>query len=127
VFPRKLAVLGFGGVGRKYVAKYVLLTGKLLQVLVKPHGPVAGGRDLVALQVHELVGRYVISQNVAAFGHERSRKYDAVKYDIVLPNEMYQLGFVGSVGGGFPPFFPTLIRTILLDEPIFRRRDVPNR
>ena len=80
VLPGKIVVLGLGSVGAEHVAQYVLLAGKVPQVLVEPDGPVAGGGELVALEVEELVGGHVVREDVAvAVGLEHAGEDDAVE------------------------------------------------
>ena len=55
---------------------------------MQPNGPVAGGRDLIALQVQELIGGDIIGQNLGTFGLQDDREDDAVKDDVVLSDEM---------------------------------------
>ena len=64
VSPCEVVVLGLGGVGGEHVAEHILLALEVAQVLVEPDGPVARGRDLVAFEVEELVGGYVVGKIV---------------------------------------------------------------
>ena len=73
---------------------------------MQPHGPVARRRNLVVLQVQELVRRHVVGHDILAVGLHHHREYDAVEHDVVLADEVHQPGvFV------LPPLFP---RTPLL-------------
>ena len=70
---------------------------------MRPHGPVAGCGDLVPLEVQELVGRDVLRQDIVAVSLEHRREHDTVEHDIVLANEMHELGV-----GTLPPLLPRL-------------------
>ena len=103
VLPGEVVVLGFGGVGAEGVAEDVLLAGELLQVLVEPYGPVAGGGDFVALEVEEFVGGHVGGQDVGAVGMEHGGEDDAVEDDVVLADEVDEFAV-----GALPPFLPVV-------------------
>ena len=92
VLPGEVVVLGFGGIGGEHVAEHVLVAGEVLLVLVHPDGPAAGGRELVALEVEELVGRDVVREDVIAVGLEHGREHDAVEDDVVLADEVDEAG-----------------------------------
>ena len=103
VLPGEVVVLGLRGVRRQDVPQDVLLARELLLVLVDPDSPVAGGGDLVTLEVQELVGRDVLREDVVAVGLEHGREHDAVEDNVVLADEMHQPGL-----RILPPLFPTL-------------------
>ena len=101
--PGEVVVLGFGGVCGEHVAHHVCLAREVLQILVSPHRPVAGGGDLVAFEVQELVGRNVVREYVSAVSLEHRREHYAVEHYIVLADEVHQAGVIG-----LPPFLPTV-------------------
>ena len=88
VLPRKVIVLGLGSVGGEYIAKDVLLTGEILQILIEPYGPVARGRDLIPFEVEELISGDVLWQDVRSFSTKHRREDDTVEDDVVLTNEV---------------------------------------
>ena len=57
---------------------------------MEPHGPVARGRDLVVLQVQELVGGHVVGHDILAVGLHHHGEDDAVEHDVVLTDKMNQ-------------------------------------
>ena len=57
---------------------------------MEPYGPVARGRDLIVLQVQELVGRHVVRHDILAMGLHHHREDDAVEHDVVLADEVHQ-------------------------------------
>ena len=103
VLPRKVIVLGLGSVGREHIAKDILLTGEILQILIEPYGPVAGGRDLVPFEVEELVGGDILGQDIRPFGTKHSGEDDTVEDDIVLADEVQQAGIFA-----LPPLLPAI-------------------
>ena len=120
VAPGEVVVFGLGGIGREDVAENVLLAGEVGQIFVEPHGPVAGGRDLVALKIEEFVGRDIVGQlEVVAVGHEHRRENDAVEHDIVLADEVDHSGL-----GIFPPLLPAVGQEFLRVGDIADRSDV---
>ncbi len=68
---------------------------------MQPYGPVAGGGDLVALEVEEFVGRHVVGEDVRALGLEHRGEDDAVEDDVVLADEVDHAGV-----RVFPVLFP---------------------
>ena len=106
--PGEVVVLGFGGVGGEHVTHHVGLAREVLQILVSPHRPVAGGGDLVALEVQELVGRNVVGKYVSAVCLEHRREHNAVEHDVVFTDEVHQAGVVG-----LPPFLPAVGEELL--------------
>jgi hypothetical protein len=68
-----------------------------------PDGPVAGGGDLVALEVQELVGGDVLREDIVAVGLQHGREHDAVEHDVVLADEVDQAGL-----RVLPPLLPAL-------------------
>ena len=109
VLPAEVVVLGLGGVGREHVAQHVLLAREVLQVLVRPHGPAARGRDLVAFEVEELVGGNVVREDEAvAVGLQHRREHDAVEDDVVLADEVDQPGV-----RRLPPLLPAVGQELL--------------
>jgi len=103
IFPGKIVVLGFRGVGGEHIAQYVLLAGKIHQIFVQPDGPVPGGGNLVAFEVEEFIGRHVVWQDVGSFSLEHGRKDDAMEDDVVLADEVHQAGILV-----FPPGLPAV-------------------
>ncbi len=78
--------------------------GEILQVFVEPDGPVARGRDLVALEVQEFIGRDVLGQDEAvAIGLEHRGEHDAVEHDVVFADEMDHPRVFA-----LPPFLPAV-------------------
>ena len=103
VLPRKVIVLGFGSIGREHIAKDVLLTREILQILIEPDGPVAGGRDLVPFEVEELISRDILGQDIRPFGTKHRGEDDAVEDDVILTDEVQQAGIFA-----LPPFLPAI-------------------
>ncbi len=66
VFPGEVGVFGFGADGGQYIAQLVAAVGQLFEVFVQPHGVVARGGELLALQVEELISRYVVGHYIIA-------------------------------------------------------------
>ena len=60
VGPGEIGVLSLRSDGSQRVTQHILFAGELLNVFVCPHGPVAGGGNLVAFEVEELVGGHVV-------------------------------------------------------------------
>ena len=120
VLPRKVVVLGLGSVGAQHVAEHVLLALELLDEFVDPYGPAAGGRDLVAFQVQELVGGDIVRQDIVAIGLQHGRKDDAMEHDVVLADEMHQFRVLG-----LPPFLPGLRKQFLGVGDVTDRRVEP--
>ena len=108
VFPGKVVVFRFRGIGSQHITEHVLLAGEVFQIFVQPYCPVAGSRNLVSFQIQEFVARNVVRQDIAAFCFQHGREYDAVEHDVVFSDEMEQAGF-----GIFPPCFPTVGKQFL--------------
>ena len=104
--------------GRQDVAHRVAALGEVLEVFGHPHRPVARRADLVALEVHELVGRHVGREVVAPVLFEQDGEDDAVKDDVVLADEVDEVGL-----RVLPPVPPILV---VLFAPLHGGRDVPN-
>ena len=64
VRPSEVVIFCLGSVGREDITQYVLFAGEIIEVFVEPNRPVARGRNLVALEVEELVGGNVVGQDV---------------------------------------------------------------
>ena len=108
VLPREVVVLRLRGIGRQHVAQDVLLAGEILKIFVQPDGPVARSRYLVALQVEELVGGYIVRQDVATLGLQHGGEDDAVEDDVILADEVDEARL-----GVFPPLFPVVGQQLL--------------
>jgi hypothetical protein len=78
-----------------------LFIREIHEILVEPYRPVARGRDLVAFEVEELVGRYVVRYDIAALCLEHGREDDTMEYDVVLADEVDETG-----RRVFPPSLP---------------------
>ena len=61
---------------------------------MQPHGPILRGRNLVTLQVQELVGGYVLGEDIVAVSLQHRGEYDAVEDDVILADEVYHLGLL---------------------------------
>ena len=116
VAPRELAVLQFRHDGRQDVAHGVASLGEVFEVLCHPNRPVPRRADLVALEVHELVGRHVGREVVAPVLLEQDGEDDAVEDDVVLADEVDEVGL-----GVLPPVAPILP---VLFAPLHGGRDV---
>ena len=92
VCPGEVVVFGLRRIGSQHIAEHILLIREIHEVLVEPYRPVARGRDLVALEVEELVGRYIIRHDIAAFCLEHRWEDDTMEDDVVLANEMNEAG-----------------------------------
>ena len=75
---------------------------------MQPDCPVSRRGDLITLEVHKLVCRYVIREVVSAVSFKHSGEYDAVENDIVLADEVNHASL-----WVLPPLFP-IIRAQLL-------------
>ena len=103
VLPAEIVVLGLRSVGGQHVAHHVLLAGEVLEIFVRPYGPVARSGYLVALEVEEFVGRHVVRKDIASVGLEHRGEHYAVEHYVVLAYEMYQAGVIG-----LPPPLPII-------------------
>ncbi len=63
ITPRKVVIFCFGRIHRQHVTQDILLAGEVLQILMQPHRPIAGGRYLVAFEIQELVGGYILRKD----------------------------------------------------------------
>ena len=68
---------------------------------MQPYSPVARGGNLVILEVQELIGWHIVWQNIVAVSLQHGREYDAVEYDVVLTDEVYEASL-----WILPPFLP---------------------
>jgi len=123
--PREVRVFRLRQRRRQRVAQEVgrvLAVGEVVEELVQPHRPAATGRELAALDVEKLVGRHVLRQDVLAVRLEHGRKHDAVKDDVVLPDEVDEARVLAFLAL-FPVVFPAL-GAVLRVGPFFRGADV---
>ena len=88
IFPGKVVVLRLGRVGGKHIAEHILLARQIVEVFVEPYSTVLRRRDLVTLEVQELVSRHIVRQDERPFGAEHGREDDAVEDDVVLADEV---------------------------------------
>ena len=92
LLPAEIVIFCLGGIRRQHITQHILLAGEILHILVRPHGPAAGSRYLVSLEVQELVGRHVLREDVAvAIGLQHRREDYAVEHDVVFSDEVHQL------------------------------------
>ena len=91
VFPGEVVVFRLRRIGAEHIAQQVLPAGKIQQVFMHPDRPVARGAYLLAFDVEKLVGRHRVGQHIASVRLQHRREDDAVEYDIVFADEMYQL------------------------------------
>ena len=68
---------------------------------MQPDCPVARCRNLVVLEVQELVGRYVVGHDVLSVSTHHHREDDAVEHDVVLADEVNEAGVLI-----LPPLLP---------------------
>ncbi len=102
IFPREVIVLGFRRIGGQHITENVLFSRELLQIFMRPHGPVARGRDFVTLQIQELVGRNILRKYITVtIRLEHGREDDAMEDDVVLADKMHQLRIPA-----LPPLLP---------------------
>ncbi|CAI8254850.1 MAG: Uncharacterised protein [Flavobacteriia bacterium] len=92
ILPGKVVVFGLRRRCTKHITQHILLSGEIFEVFVQPDRPIAGGADLLAFEVQELVGRNRFGQVVRSMRHEHGRKDNAMENDVVLANEMHQAG-----------------------------------
>ena len=92
ILPGEVVVLGLRRCCTEHIAQDILLSGEIFEVFVQPDRPIAGGADLLAFKVQELVGRNRLGQVVRSMRHEHGREDDAMENDVVLANEMHQAG-----------------------------------
>ena len=121
IFPSEVVVLSFRSVGSKHIAEHVLLAREVFKIFVKPYSPVARSRDLVALEVQELVAWHIVGQDKRAFSLEHSREHDAVEHDVVLADEVDQASRIV-----LPPSFPSVGEEFLSVADIADRRIKPH-
>ena len=88
ILPGKVVVLGLWSVGCQYIAQDILLAWQIYEILVQPYCPVARGRNLIILKIQELIGWYVIRQDIVAVSLQHGREDDAVEHDVVLTDEV---------------------------------------
>ena len=55
---------------------------------MQPYCPVARGGNLIILKIQELIGWYVIRQDIVAVSLQHGREDDAVEHDVVLTDEV---------------------------------------
>ena len=122
VFPGKVIVLRLGRVGGKHIAEHILLARQIVEILVEPYGTVLRRRDLVALEVQELVSRHIVRQDERPFGTEHSRKDDAVEDDVVLADEVQHTRL-----WILPPCLPASVALGLRVTQLLRVTDVADR
>ena len=109
IFPWEVIVLGFRCIGGQHITENILFSRELLQIFMRPHGPVARGRDFVPLQIEELVGRNILRKYITVtICLEHGREDDAMEDDVVLADEMHQLRILA-----LPPFLPWLRQKFL--------------
>ena len=108
VFPGEVVVLGLRGIGREDVAQHVFLSGEIPFVFIHPYGPAAGGGNLVAFQIQELIGRHIVRQDIVSIGLQHGREHNAVEHNIVLADKVNQPGF-----RVFPPLLPAFRKEFL--------------
>ena len=101
ILPGEVVVLGLRSVGSQHIAQHILFARHIHQILMQPYCPVARGRDLVVLEVQELVGRHVVRHDILAVGLHHHREDNAVEHDIVLADEVYEAGVLI-----LPPLLP---------------------
>ena len=119
ILPGKVVIFGLGRVGREHIAQHVLFTREVLQVFVQPYSPVARGRNLVTLQVEELVRGYVVGHDVVAMGLHHDGEDEAMEYDVVLADEVDK-----ACLGVLPPLLPAAPALGLCIAELFGVRDV---
>ena len=122
VFPRKVVVLRLGRVGGKHIAEHILLARQIVEILVEPYGTVLRRRDLVALEVQELVSRHIVRQDERPFSAEHGREDDAVEDDVVLADEVQHTRL-----WILPPRLPAAVALGLRVAQLLRVTDVADR
>ena len=65
ILPAEIVILGFRSIGSKDIPHDILLSRELLQILVSPDSPVLGSRNLVTLEIKELICRHIVRKDVA--------------------------------------------------------------
>ena len=65
LLPTEIIVLGLRSIGSKHISHDILFSREFLQIFVSPYSPVLGCRDLVALEIEELIGRNIVREDVA--------------------------------------------------------------
>ena len=101
IFPSKIIVLGFRGIGTQHVPEDIFLSRKFLQILLQPYSPVAGSGNLIPLKVEELIGRDIVRQYEIAIRLQHGRENDTMEDNIVLADKMYKFRIFR-----LPPFLP---------------------
>ena len=101
VLPCEVVVLCLRRICRENIAQNVLLAGEVDEILVEPYSPVARCRNLVVLEVEELVRRHVVGQDIVAVSLQHGREDDAVEHYVVLADEVDE-----ARCGVLPPLLP---------------------
>ena len=126
--PIPVGILVFGHVDGQVVAQGIRVVAG--QGIAAPDGPVAAAGDLLAFQVHELVGRHIVGQGQSALflgkdlqellagAHQLGRPHGGMEEDVVLADEVE--GLRGRID---PPVFPGLRLAADLG-PLDRRREI---
>ena len=57
---------------------------------MQPYSPVPGSRDFVILKVQEFIRRHIVWHDIVPVSLHHYREYEAMEYDIVLSDEVYQ-------------------------------------
>src|SRR5690606_13834630 len=123
ILPGKLAVRGFGQNRSQHVTQFVLLTGKVFEVLVQPHRVIAGCRQLVPFQVEKFIGRHVIRQDVLAVRMQYTGECDTLEYNIILDDKMYETSIIVRIWLLLTVFF-SIVSSI--EVPLFGCGNVTN-
>jgi len=126
--PREVGVFRLrerpGGEGvAQQVGRVIRVVREVVEEFAEPDGPPARGGELAALDVEKLVGRHVVRQHerapvlIGAVGHQRGRKHQAVKDDVVLADEMNEAWivavFIAVVRASLPVVAPAFGRALL--------------
>ena len=101
VLPHEVVVLCLGCVGCKHIAQYILLAGEVNEIFVQPYCPVARCRNLVVLEVEELVCRHVVGHDISTVRLHHHGEDETVEHDIVFSYEVYESGVLV-----LPPLLP---------------------
>ena len=122
IFPSEVIIFCLRCIGGQHVAQYILFTRQVHQILMQPNRPVARGRDLIALQVQELIGGDVIRHVVTAVCLHHHGEDQAVEHDVILTDEVNHAAL-----RILPPFLPRAETLRLLVAKFLCIGDIANR
>ena len=101
IAPCKVIVLRLRCIRSEHIAQHILLSREVAEIFVQPDCPVARGRNLVVLQIEELISRHIVGHDIATMRLHHHGEDNAVEHDIVLTDEVNEPRILI-----LPPFLP---------------------